>query len=108
MLLAQDAKVMAKVISAAVKGAYKISTRVPWIFPIIIDDEECEKACCIIADIHISPGVRKTIKGKSKTRPLSFPIASERTRRNSKDVISGENMVCIQTLKKRLHSLSHK
>ena len=108
MLLAHDARVIANVISTAVSGAYKISTRVFCIFPIIIEEEECEKACCITADIHISPGTRKTAKEKPKTSPLSFPMANVRTRRNNKDVNKGDKIVCIQTTIKRLHSFSHK
>ena len=32
-----------------------------------------------------------------KTSPLSFPIANERTSKNSKEEIKGERIVCIQT-----------
>ena len=75
ILLVQAAKFIAKVISADVNGAYKISTIFPWIFPIIIEEDECEKACCITC-IEITPGARKFIKGKPKTSPLSDPIAN--------------------------------
>ena len=37
----------------------------PWIFPIIIDEEECEKACWINC-IAIRPGARKVIKENPK------------------------------------------
>ena len=94
------AKFVARVISPAVNGAYKISTMLPWIFPIIIDDEEWEKACCITC-IAIRPGARKVIKGKPKTSPLSDPIANERTSRNKSEVTSGEIIVCITTIKNR-------
>tara|TARA_B100000686_G_C16039576_1_gene594582 strand:- start:150 stop:470 length:321 start_codon:yes stop_codon:yes gene_type:complete len=103
-----EASVIARVISAAVRGAYKMSTKVFCIFPIIIDDEECEKACCITADIHISPGAKKAINGKPRTSPLSFPMAKDKTIRNNREVSSGEKIVCIQTVIKRLHSFIHK
>ena len=44
-LLVTEAKVTAKVTSAAERGAYKISTIFPCIFPIIKEEEEWEKAC---------------------------------------------------------------
>jgi len=108
ILLAHDASDIAMVISAAVKGAYSISQSVFCILPIIIEDEECEKACCIIADIQISPGAKKVINEKPKTSPLSLPIANDRTNKKSKEVISGEKIVCIQTAMNRLHSFNHK
>ena len=108
MLLVHDANVIAKVISAAVKGAHKISTRVFCIFPIIIDEEECEKACCMTADIHIRPGAKKAMNEYPKTSPLSFPIAKDKTKRNKRDVIKGEKIVCIQTVMNLLHSFNHK
>ncbi len=108
MLLAHDASVIAIVISAAVKGAYNISQSVFCILPIIIEEEECEKACWIIADIHISPGAKKVINGKPKTVPLSFPMANDKTKRNNKEVSRGEIVVCIQTVINRLHSFNHK
>ena len=98
ILLVHEAKLIAKVISPAVKGAYKISTIFPWIFPIIIEEEEWEKACCITC-IAISPGARKVIKGKPKTSPLSDPIASESTSKNKSEVTSGDIIVCIATLR---------
>ena len=87
------AKVMAIVISPGLSGAYNISTSVFCIFPIIIDDAECEKDCCIIPDIHISPGAKKVMKEKPKTLDLSLPIANERTSKKRSDVISGEKIV---------------
>ena len=97
-LLVQAAKVMAKVISPAVRGAYKISTILPWILPIIIEEEEWEKACCITC-IAINPGARKVINGKPKTSPLSLPIARERTIKNKREVTSGDITVCMATIK---------
>ena len=88
-LLVQAAKLVAKVTSPAVKGAYKMSTIFPCIFPIIIDEEECEKACFITC-IAIQPGAKNVIKGKPKTSPLSFPIASESTNKNKRDVTKGD------------------
>lgn len=41
----------------------------------------------------IRPGAKKLMKGKPNTSPLSFPIASERTDKNNKLEISGENKV---------------
>ena len=98
---------MAIVTSPDVSGAYKISIKVFCIFPIINDEEECEKDCCII-DMLISPGVRNVIKEKPKTLLLSFPIARDRTSKNNKDVIKGENTVWIQTVKKRKTSFLYK
>ena len=98
MLLVHDAKFVAKVISAADNGAYKISTIFPWIFPIIIEEEEWENPCCIIC-IAIRPGARKLIKGKPKTSPLSFPIAKESTSKNKSEVTSGDMTVWIATIK---------
>ena len=97
-LLVQAAKLVAKVTSPAVKGAYKMSTIFPCIFPIIIDEEECEKACCITC-IAINPGARKEIKGKPNTSPLSPPIAIESTKRNKSEVTSGDITDCIATIK---------
>ena len=92
MLRVQAAKLVANVISAAVNGAYNMSTILPCIFPIIIDDEECEKACCITC-IAINPGARKLINGTPKTAPLSLPIATVRTNKNNKEVTKGEMIV---------------
>ena len=88
-LLVQAAKLVAKVTSPAGKGAYKTSTIFPCIFPIIIDEEEWEKACCITC-IAIKPGAKNVIKGNPKTSPLSFPIASESTNQNKRDVTKGD------------------
>ena len=92
------ARTVASVTSAAVKGAEIVSMIVPCIFPIIIDEEECENDCCITC-MAINPGARKLIKFTPKTLPLSLPIANERTSKNNKDVINGEKSVCIQTAK---------
>ncbi len=61
-LLVTAAKIVASVISPGDSGAYKISTILPCILPIIIEEEVCEKACCIIC-IAISPGARNVING---------------------------------------------
>ena len=98
ILLVTAAKVIAIVISEGDKGAYKISTILPWIFPIINDEEEWEKDCCIIC-IAIKPGAKKLIKETPKTFPLSEPMAKDKTKRNNKDEIKGENIVCTQTIK---------
>ena len=96
----QAARFVAKVISAAIKGAYKISTMLPCIFPIIIDDDECENDCWITC-IAIKPGARKSINEKPRTSPLSFPIANESTIKNKSEVMRGEIIVCIATIRKR-------
>ena len=44
-LRVQAANVMAKVISAAVKGLCRISFIVPWTLEINIEEEEWEKLC---------------------------------------------------------------
>ena len=49
--------------------------------------------------IAIKPGARKTINGTPKTSPLSLPIAKDNTDRNKRDQMSGENKVCIQTIR---------
>ncbi len=97
-LLVHAAKFVAKVISAAVKGAYKISTILPCILPIIIDEDEWEKACCITC-IAIKPGAKKLMKEKPKTSGLSLPIANVSTNKKSKEVINGEIIVCIATIR---------
>ena len=98
MLRVHAARFVANVISIAVNGAYKISTILPCIFPIIIDDDECENDCWITC-MAISPGARKLINENPKTSPLSFPIASERTIKNNSEVISGETIVWIPTIR---------
>ena len=97
-LLVTAAKVVATVISAGYKGAYKISTIFPWILPIIKDEDEWEKDCWIIC-IAISPGAKKLMKETPKTLPLSSPIAKDKTKRNNNDDIKGENIVWIHTIK---------
>ena len=97
-LLVHAAKLVANVTSPAVNGAYKISTILPWIFPIIIEEDEWENACWITC-IAIKPGARKVINGKPKTLPLSLPIANDSTSKNNKDVTSGEITVWIATIK---------
>ena len=97
-LLVVAAKATASVTSPADKGAYKISTMFPCIFPIIKDEEEWEKACWIIC-IAINPGARKVIKGKPSISDLPPPIATARTIRKSNEVIIGDKSVCTQTIK---------
>ena len=98
ILLVMAAKFIAVTISPAVKGAYKISTIFPWIFPIIIDEDECAKACWITC-IAIKPGAKNVIKGKPRTFSLPLPIANESTKRNKRDVTNGEITVWIATIK---------
>ena len=50
-----EANIIAKVTSAADKGAPIKSTILPIIFPINNEEDECENACCIIC-IEIKPG----------------------------------------------------
>ena len=97
-LLVHAAKLIATVISAAVNGAYRISTIFPWILPIIMDEEEWENACWITC-IAIKPGAKKVMNGNPKTVPLSFPIANERTSKKSKEVTKGDIIVWIITIK---------
>ena len=70
----------------------------PCIFPIIKDEEEWEKDCCITC-IAINPGAKNIIKGTPKTSPLSAPIAKDKTNKNNNDEIKGEKIVCAQTFK---------
>ena len=98
MLRVHAARFVANVISMAVSGAYKISTILPCILPIIIDDDECENDCCITC-IAINPGARKLINENPKTSPLSFPIANERTNKNKSEVTIGEIIVWIATIR---------
>ena len=105
--LVTDAKITAKVTSPAERGAYKISTIFPCIFPIIKDEEEWEKACCIIC-IAINPGARNTIKGNPSISDLPLPIATDRTKRNKREVIIGDKSVCIQTIKNLRTSFLYK
>ena len=98
MLLVIDASVMAVITSPAERGAYNISTILPWIFPIIKEEDDCENACWFTC-IAIKPGAKKVIKETPKTSPLSFPIANDKTKRNNRDEISGEKIVCIHTIK---------
>ena len=94
ILLLHAARIVAVTTSSADKGAEIVSKIVPWIFPIIIDEDEWENACWITL-IAIRPGARKLIKGTSSTFPLSLPIAKERTNKNSREVIKGEKSVWI-------------
>tara|TARA_B100000212_G_C26906105_1_gene335819 strand:+ start:100 stop:417 length:318 start_codon:yes stop_codon:yes gene_type:complete len=71
------------------------------------DEEECEKDCWITC-IEINPGAKKVINGTPRTSPLSEPIARDKTNKNSKDEISGENIVCIHTIKNLRTSFLYK
>jgi hypothetical protein len=55
MLLVIDASVMAVITSPAERGAYNISTILPWIFPYHKEEERCENALWITC-IAIKPG----------------------------------------------------
>ena len=92
MLLVTAARVMAIVTSPADKGAYKISTIFPCIFPIIKDDDEWENDCWITC-MATKPGAKKLIKGTPKTLPLSVPIANDKTNKKSNAEIRGEKRV---------------
>ena len=97
-LLVTDAKVTAKVTSPADNGAYIKSTIFPWIFPIIKEEDECENDCWMTC-IAMSPGAKKLIKGTPKTSPLSSPIANDKTNKNNREVINGEIIVWIHTIR---------
>jgi hypothetical protein len=58
--------------------------------------------------IEINPGAKKEIKGTPRTFPLSAPIARDKTSKKSKDEISGEKIVCIQTIKNLKTSFLYK
>ena len=103
-LLVAEARATAVVTSPADKGAYKISTIFPCIFPIIKDEEEWEKACWMTC-IAIKPGAKKVINGKPKTSPLLFPIANDKTKRNKRDETIGDKRVWTQTLRNLKTSL---
>ena len=49
--------------------------------------------------IEINPGAKKDTNGTPRTSPLSTPIAKDITSKNNKEEISGEKIVCIQTIK---------
>ena len=97
-LLVVAAKLTASVTSAGDKGAYKISTMFPWIFPIIKEEEEWENDCWITC-IAINPGAKKTINGKPSISDLLFPKARDKTNKNNKEEINGDKSVWIQTIK---------
>ena len=61
-LLVTAANIIESVTSLAERGANNMSTILPWIFPIMIDDDECENACWMIC-IAIKPGAKKVING---------------------------------------------
>ena len=66
----------------------------PWIFPIIKEEEEWENDCWITC-IAINPGARNEINGTPRTFPLSVPIATDNTSRNNSDDINGEKIVLL-------------
>ena len=106
-LLVTAANIIAKVTSAAERGASKVSMILPCIFPIINEEDEWEKPCWII-DIAIRPGAKKLMNGKPNTSPLSFPIAKDKTDKKSKLDIKGESKVWAQTIINLLTSLTYK
>ena len=91
-LLVTAAKETEIVTSAADKGAYSKSTIFPCILPIIKDEEECEKDCCITC-IAIKPGARKIMNETPSTSPLSLPMANDKTNKNKSEEIKGEKIV---------------
>ena len=98
--LVTDAKTIANVTSAEDKGLPLKSTMFPITLPINIDEEECEKACCITC-IDISPGAKNSINGKPKTSPLSSPQATDMTIKNRIPVRTGPAIVWPETIRKR-------
>ena len=106
-LLVVAARAIADITSAADNGAYKISTMFPCILPIIKDEEEWEKDCCITC-IAINPGARKTTKGNPSISDLTFPNATDKTRRNNNEEMIGDKSVCIQTIKNLRTSFLYK
>ena len=91
-LLVQAAKITASVTSAADKGAETTSPIVFIIFPIIIDEEVCEKLACKM-DIEIKPGHKKVIKGTPKISPLYSEMEIFKTDQNKSVVIIGLTIV---------------
>ena len=79
----------------------------PCILPIIKDEEEWEKDCCITC-IAINPGARKTTKGNPSISDLTFPNATDKTRRNNNEEMIGDKSVCIQTIKNLRTSFLYK
>ena len=103
-LLVVEANATAVVTSPADKGAYKISTMLPCIFPIMKEDEEWEKDCWITC-IAINPGAKKVMKGNPSTSPLLFPIATDKTKRNRREEIMGDKRVWTHTTRNLKTSL---
>ena len=97
-LLVIEAKIIDIVTSVGESGAAIISTMLPIIFPIKIEDDECENACWITC-IAIKPGARKLIKGTPNTLALSSPRAKEITNKKRTAEIIGANKVCAHTVK---------
>ena len=91
-LLVHAAKIIARVTSAAVKGAETTSPIVFIIFPIIMDEEVCAKLACKM-DMEIKPGHKNVTKGTPKISPLYSPIGRFKTDQKSKVVTIGLNMV---------------
>ena len=77
-----EANIIAKVTSAADKGAPIKSTIFPITLPIRSDEDEWEKACWITC-IAIKPGARNSINVTPKTFGLSSPKAREITKRKT-------------------------
>ena len=105
--LVTEAKIIAKVTSAADNGLPIKSTILPMTLPINIDDEECEKACCITC-IDMSPGAKKLTNGRPNTRPLSSPQAIDITIKNRIPVNVGPIIVWPNTIKNRKVSFLYK
>ena len=98
ILLVTAASEIEIVTSVDERGAYSKSTIFPWILPIIKEEDEWEKACCITC-IAIKPGAKKVMKGKPKTSPLSLPMARLKTNKKRREVISGVIIVWIATIR---------
>ena len=86
--------------SALRKGGISTSTILPWILPIMIEDEVLANAFWMIA-IMIRPGARNSRKGTSPMVRPPRPSATENTRRNIITVTSGAATVCSGTFRKR-------
>ena len=91
-----EANIIAKVTSAADKGAPIKSTIFPITLPIKSDEDEWEKDCWITC-MTIRPGARNSINVTPKTFGLSSPIAREITKRKRIEVITGPIIVWPKT-----------
>ena len=81
-----------------------MSTMLPWIFEIIIDDEVLAKEFWIIA-MTMRPGARKCANGMPATVALPRPSARVKMARNSSTVTTGAKIVWVETFMKRWTSL---